>query len=104
MANRLNSNPTKPRFQSLNSESGISVCREMQTEKLTFAKIGLLNREKYVYQLGFWSAIAATVLLTVASPTATAAIQPFATIIGFLLTTSFLIVVACIHCYAPEET
>ena len=35
--------------------------------------------------------------------TATAAIQPFATIVGFLLTPSFLVVMACIHCYASNE-
>jgi hypothetical protein len=59
--------------------------------------------KNYVYQLGFWSAIAATLLVTIAGITATGSIQPFATIMGFLLTLSFLIVMACIHCYAPEE-
>jgi len=39
----------------------------------------------------------------VAGITATAAIQPFATIVGFLLTPSFLVVMACIHCYASNE-
>ena len=58
--------------------------------------------KNYVYQMGFWSAIAATLLVTIAGITATASIQPFATIVGFLLTSSFLIVMACIHCYAPE--
>jgi hypothetical protein len=58
---------------------------------------------KYVCQLGFWSAVAATILVTVAGVTATASIQPFATIIGFLLTPSFLVAMACIHCYAPDE-
>jgi hypothetical protein len=57
----------------------------------------------YVYQLGLWSAIAATLLVTIAGITATASIQPFATIIGFLLTPSFLVVMACIHCYASER-
>src|SRR5512136_1294598 len=57
----------------------------------------------YVYQLGFWSAVAATILVTVAGIAATASIQPFATIIGFLLTPSFLVAMACIHCYAPDE-
>ena len=61
------------------------------------------TEKKYAYQLGFWSAITATVLVTIAGITATAAIQPFATIIGFLLTSSFLIVIACIHSYASEE-
>ena len=58
---------------------------------------------KYAYQLGFWSAVTATILVTVAGVTATASIQPFATIIGFLLTPSFLVAMACIHCYAPDE-
>jgi hypothetical protein len=57
----------------------------------------------YITKLGFWSAIAATLLVTIAGITATASIQPFATIMGFLLTLSFLVVMACIHCYAPEE-
>jgi hypothetical protein len=59
--------------------------------------------KRYVYQLGLWSTIAATLLVTIAGITATASIQPFATIMGFLLTLSFLVVMACIHCYAPEE-
>jgi hypothetical protein len=59
--------------------------------------------KNYVYQLGFWSAITATLLVSIAGLTATASIQPFATIMGFLLTLSFLVVMACIHCYAPEE-
>ncbi len=59
--------------------------------------------KNYVYQLGFWSAIAATLLVTIAGITATASIQPFATIMGFLLTLSFLVVMACICCFAPEE-
>jgi hypothetical protein len=59
--------------------------------------------KNYVIKLGFWSAIAATLLVTIAGITATASIQPFATIMGFLLTLSFLVVMACIHCYAPEE-
>ena len=61
------------------------------------------TEKKYVYQLGFWSAIIATLLVAVAGITATASIQPFATVIGFLLTSSFLIVMACIHCYASDE-
>lgn len=59
--------------------------------------------KNYVYQLGFWSAIIATLLVTVAGVTATASIQPFATIMGFLLTPTFLVVMACIHCYASES-
>jgi len=59
--------------------------------------------KNYVYQLGLWSAITATLLVTVAGITATASIQPFATIIGFLLTPTFLVVMACIHCYASES-
>ena len=61
------------------------------------------TEKRYIYQLGFWSAIVATILVAVAGITATAAIQPFATIIGFLVTSSFLIVMACIHCYASDE-
>jgi hypothetical protein len=57
----------------------------------------------FVNQLGFWSAAAATLLVAVAGITATASIQPFATVVGFLLTLSFLVVMACIHSYAPEE-
>jgi hypothetical protein len=34
--------------------------------------------KKYVYQLGFWSAVAATSLVTIVGITATASIQPFA--------------------------
>jgi len=56
-----------------------------------------------ISQLGFWSAAAATLLVAVAGITATASIQPFATVVGFLLTLSFLVVMACIHSYAPEE-
>ncbi len=56
-----------------------------------------------MYQLGFWSAIIATLLLAVAGSTATAAIQPFATYVGFLVTLSFLVVLVCIYCYASVE-
>jgi len=62
-----------------------------------------LNMKTYVYQLGFWSAAVATLLVVVAGITATASIQPFATVVGFLLTLSFLVVMACIHSYASEE-
>jgi hypothetical protein len=61
------------------------------------------TEKKFVYQLGFWSATTATLLVAVAGVTATASIQPFATVMGFLLTLSFLVVMACIHSYAPEE-
>jgi len=57
----------------------------------------------FVSQLGFWSATTATLLVVVAGITATASIQPFATVVGFLLTLSFLVVMACIHSYASEE-
>jgi len=59
--------------------------------------------KKYVYRLGFWSATFVTLLVAVAGITATASIQPFATVVGFLLTLSFLVVMACIYCYAPNE-
>ena len=61
------------------------------------------TEKRVVYQAGFWSATTATLLVVVAGITATAAIQPFATIIGFLLTPSFLVVMACIHSYASNE-
>jgi hypothetical protein len=66
------------------------------------AQTDSVNKE-YVYQLGLWSAIVATILVTIAGITATASIQPFATIMGFLLTPTFLVVMACIHCYASEK-
>jgi len=53
--------------------------------------------------MGFWSATISTLLVAVAGITATASFQPFATIIGFLLTSSFLVVMACIHCYASDD-
>jgi len=59
--------------------------------------------EKQVYRLGFWAATITTLLVAVAGITATASIQPFATIVGFLLTSSFIVVMACIHCYASNE-
>jgi len=59
--------------------------------------------ERQVHRLGFWSATITTLLVAVAGITATASIQPFATIVGFLLTSSFLVVMACIHCYASNE-
>jgi len=52
------------------------------------------TEKKLAYRTGFWSATIATVLVVVAGITATASIQPFATIIGFLLTSSFLVVMA----------
>lgn len=59
--------------------------------------------KRLVYEMGFWSAAVATVLVVVAGITATASSQPLATIIGFLLTSSFLVVMACIHSYASNE-
>jgi len=59
--------------------------------------------KRYVYHLGFWSAIVATILFAVAGITATAAIQPLATIVGFLLTSSFFVVMFCAYCYASVE-
>jgi hypothetical protein len=57
----------------------------------------------FVSQLGFWSAATATLLVALAGITATASIQPLATVLGFLLTSSFLVVMACIHSYASDE-
>ena len=59
--------------------------------------------KRYVHQLGFWSAIVATILVAIAGITATASIQPFATVMGFLLTLTFLIVMVSVHCYASDE-
>jgi hypothetical protein len=61
------------------------------------------TEKRYVFQLGFWSSAIATLLVAVAGVTATASIQPFATVIGFLLTPTFLVVMACIHCYASND-
>jgi hypothetical protein len=63
----------------------------------------ILLEKKYVCKLGFWAAIVATVLFSAAGITATLAIQPFATLVGFLLTPAFLIIIACVHSYASEE-
>ena len=62
-----------------------------------------LAEKRYVYHLGFWSAAISTLLVAVAGITAAASIQPLATVIGFLLASSFLVVMACIHCYASDE-
>jgi len=75
----------------------------MEMGERPFSKSDFSNEKRYVYELGFWSAIAATVILAIAGITATAAIQPFATLVGFLATCSFLIVMSCVHSYAPEE-
>jgi len=66
-------------------------------------KFNPMAEKKYVYQLGFWSAITSTLLVSVAGITATASIQPFATVVGFLLTSSFLVVMVCIYCFASDE-
>ena len=57
----------------------------------------------YVYKMGFWSAAVSTLLVAIAGITAAASIQPFATVVGFLLTSSFLVLMACIHSYASNE-
>jgi len=62
-----------------------------------------LTEKRYLFQLGFWSATVATLLVAVAGVTATASIQPFATVVGFLLTSTFLVVMACIYGYASDE-
>jgi len=61
------------------------------------------TEKRYVLELGFWSAIVATPLVALAAITATASIQPFASLVGFLFTLSFLVVMACIHSYASNE-
>ncbi len=60
------------------------------------------TEKRYVYQLGFWSAIFATILVAIAGPTATASIQPLATAVGFLLTLSLVVIMACIYFYASD--
>lgn len=60
--------------------------------------------KKFVYLLGFWSAFSATLLVAVAGVTATASVQPFATVMGFLLTPVFLVVMVCVCCYASDES
>jgi hypothetical protein len=81
-----------------------TVCGVLFLGKLGKGMVQTDSSDKnYVYQLGLWSAIAATILVIIAGITATASIQPFATIMGFLLTPSFLVVMACIHGYASES-
>jgi hypothetical protein len=55
------------------------------------------------YKVGLWSAILTTVLVVVAGITATAAIQPFATIVGFLVAPTFIVMMACIYSTAPDD-
>jgi len=62
----------------------------MEMGERPLSKSDFSNEKRYVYELGFWAAIAATVILAIAGITATAAIQPFATLVGFLATCSFL--------------
>ncbi len=55
------------------------------------------------YETGIWSASLATILIIVAGITATAAIQPLATVIGFLVAPTFIIVMVCIYSTASED-
>jgi hypothetical protein len=55
------------------------------------------------YKTGLWAASIATVLIVVAGITATAAIQPFATVVGFLVAPTFIVVMACIYATAPDD-
>ncbi len=55
------------------------------------------------YKTGLWSASLATVLIVVAGITATAALQPLATVVGFLVAPTFIVVMACIYSTAPED-
>ncbi len=55
------------------------------------------------YKAGFWSAILMTLLVIVAGITATAAVQPFATIVGFLVAPTFIVMMACIYSTAPAN-
>jgi hypothetical protein len=55
------------------------------------------------YKAGLWSAIITTVLVIVAGITATAAVQPLATIVGFLVAPTFVVLTACIYSTAPTN-
>ncbi len=55
------------------------------------------------YKVGLWAATLATVLIVVAGVTATAAIQPLATVVGFLVAPTFIVVMACIYSTASED-
>lgn len=55
------------------------------------------------YKTGLWAASLATVLIVVAGVTATAAIQPFATVVGFLVAPTFIVVMACIYATSPDD-
>ncbi len=56
-----------------------------------------------VYKTGLWAASLATVLIVVAGITATATIQPLATVVGFLVAPTFIVVMACIYSTASED-
>jgi hypothetical protein len=58
---------------------------------------------KLAYKVGIWSASLATVLIVIAGITATAAIQPFATVVGFLVAPTFTVMMVCIYSTAPEN-
>jgi len=58
---------------------------------------------RLVYKVGLWSASLATVLIVFAGITATAAIQPLATVVGFLVAPTFIILMVCIYSTAPEN-
>jgi len=58
---------------------------------------------RLVYKVGLWSASLATVLIVFAGITATAAIQPLATVVGFLVAPTFIIMMVCIYSTAPEN-
>jgi uncharacterized Tic20 family protein len=53
------------------------------------------------YKVGFWSAVLTTFLGVTAGITATAAVHPFATIVGFLVAPTFIVMMAWIYSTAP---
>ena len=61
------------------------------------------QKKVFVYQLGFWSATIATLLLVVSGVASSASIQIPSLVAGLLLTPTFIVVMACIHYYAPDE-
>ena len=58
---------------------------------------------RLVYKVGFWSAVLTTLLVVTAGITATAALQPLATIVGFLVALTFIAMMACIYSTAPDN-
>jgi len=60
-----------------------------------------MNRE--MAGLGFWSAVIATVALVFSGITATTAMKIPSLVSGLLLVPAFVVLMACVHNYAPAE-